>query len=238
MSSAVHSHAAASPSRSAATAPRLSTAPFGRPVVPDVYITSAGAASGSPVTEPLSDPLAAGPASSSMRGNVTSGQSGAPSTAVAPNRAGCAHAPSARRRRRPARRPHPTADRRRWRRRCRASGWPRRRPSRVRSTGRRQLLRATPGRTTTWPRQPTRTASAASPCAPSRAGRRESTMIDQIRSDRGGCWPMRRVDHLRQRRAERCSCPGGPRAATMAGCTCEPPARSRPADRDRTGRDD
>ncbi len=49
---------------------------------------------------------------------------------------------------------------------------------------------------------------------------------------------MRRVDHLRKRRAERSSCPGGPRAATMAGCRCEPPARSLPADRDRAGCDD
>ena len=84
VSSLVQPQASARPSRSAATARRESTAPFGRPVVPEVYITSAGPSPGSPPTPDATPDLAPSEPSIAIRGSVTSGQSGLPSTATAP----------------------------------------------------------------------------------------------------------------------------------------------------------
>ncbi len=53
VSSGVHCHASANPSRSAATARRDSTTPFGRPVVPDVYMINAVASAPGSATCPL-----------------------------------------------------------------------------------------------------------------------------------------------------------------------------------------
>ena len=74
----VHCHASASPSRSAATARRDSTTPFGSPVVPDVYMISAvESAAGSPPVQSDSPPTG-------TCGNVTSAHCGSPIVAAAP----------------------------------------------------------------------------------------------------------------------------------------------------------
>ena len=78
VSSGDHCHAFANPSRSAATARRDSTTPFGKPVVPDVYMISAVAsADGSP-------PVQSDSPSTGICGSVTSAHCGSPIVAAAP----------------------------------------------------------------------------------------------------------------------------------------------------------
>ena len=78
VSSGDHCQAWAKASRSAATARRDSTTPFGRPVVPDVYMISAvESAEGSPPVHSASPPT-------DTCGSVTSSQCGSPIVAAAP----------------------------------------------------------------------------------------------------------------------------------------------------------
>jgi hypothetical protein len=58
---------------------RGSTAPFGNPVVPDVYINSAGAPSAT-----SAHPVGAPAAGTATRGRSTSGHEGSPTTSDAP----------------------------------------------------------------------------------------------------------------------------------------------------------